>query len=53
MRVCTTGYFNMVSIDMEGHPIPVPQLRIEDEQARAEWAVGEEMRREVEERVLS
>ena len=49
-RVCTTGYFNMVSIDMEGHPIPVPRLRLEDEQARAEWAVGEEMRRAIDAR---
>ncbi|GAB4204285.1 MAG: acyl-CoA thioesterase [Roseiflexaceae bacterium] len=44
-RLCTTGYFSMVAIDAEGRPTPVPELLLEDESARAEWAAGEEIRR--------
>jgi uncharacterized protein (TIGR00369 family) len=43
-RVCTTGYFSMVSIDPQGQPLPVPRLSLEDDEARAEWAIGEEIR---------
>lgn len=46
-RVCTTGYFSMVAVDAEGRPVPVPRLLLEDNQARAEWTVGEEIRRVV------
>src|SRR6476469_2394888 len=42
-RVCTTGYFSMVAVDAQGQPTPVPQLLLEDDEARAEWAVGEEI----------
>lgn len=42
-RLCTTGYFSMVSIDENGRPTAVPRLRVEDEEARAEWPVGEEI----------
>jgi len=49
-RVCTTGYFSMVAVDAQGRPIPVPQLLLEDDQARAEWAVGEEIRRVIDPR---
>ncbi|HEU4328981.1 MAG TPA: acyl-CoA thioesterase [Roseiflexaceae bacterium] len=44
-RLCTTGYFSMVAIDSEGRPTPVPELLLEDDSARAEWATGEEIRR--------
>ena len=49
-RVCTTGYFSMVAIDAQAHPVPVPRLRLEDESARAEWEAGEEIRRVIDER---
>jgi acyl-CoA hydrolase len=43
-RVCTTGYFSMVSVDKQGQPLPVPRLSLEDHEAQAEWAIGEEIR---------
>jgi uncharacterized protein (TIGR00369 family) len=49
-RVCTTGYFSMVAVDSQGQPVPVPRLRVEDDQARAEWAIGEEIRRVIDAR---
>jgi uncharacterized protein (TIGR00369 family) len=49
-RVCTTGYFSMVAVDAKGRPIPVPRLLLEDEQARAEWALGEEIRQAIDAR---
>jgi uncharacterized protein (TIGR00369 family) len=49
-RMCTTGYFSMVAVDPAGRPVPVPPLLLEDEAARAEYAVGEEIRRVIEAR---
>jgi len=49
-RVCTTGYFSMVSVDKQGQPIAVPRLELEDDEARAEWALGEEIRRAIDAR---
>jgi uncharacterized protein (TIGR00369 family) len=49
-RVCTTGYFSMVSVDKQGQPIAVPRLLLEDDPARAEWALGEEIRRAIDAR---
>ena len=49
-RICTTGYFSMVAIDAAGQPVAVPQLRLEDTQAQAEWAIGEEIRRVIDAR---
>jgi acyl-CoA hydrolase len=46
-RVCTTGYFSMVSIDAQGQPVPVPRLLLEDDAARAEWTLGEDIRRAI------
>ena len=43
-RVCTTGYFSMVSIDPQGQPLLVPRLALEDDAARAEYTIGEESR---------
>ena len=43
-RVCTTGYFSMVSVNPQGQPLPVPRLALEDGAAQAEWAIGEEIR---------
>ena len=49
-RVCTTGYFSMVALDQAGQPVPVPRLLLEDDQARAEWGVGEEIRQAIDAR---
>jgi acyl-CoA hydrolase len=49
-RVCTTGYFSMVAIDGAGRPQAVPRLQLEDDEARAEWEVGEEIRRAIDAR---
>jgi acyl-CoA hydrolase len=46
-RVCTTGYFSMVSVGKDGRPTAVPPLLLEDDRARDEWAVGEEIRRAI------
>ena len=50
VRNCTTGYFSMVAIAREGQTAPVPRLLLEDDQARAEWAIGEEIRRVIDAR---
>ena len=50
MRVCTTGYFSMVSVDKQGRPILVPRLLLEDDAAHAEWALGEDIRRAIDAR---
>ncbi len=40
-RLCTTGYFSMVSITTEGRARPIGvQLALEDEQAHSEWQTG-------------
>lgn len=49
-RVCTTGYFSMVAVDAGGQPMPVARLLLEDDAARAEWALGEEIRRAIDAR---
>jgi uncharacterized protein (TIGR00369 family) len=49
-RVCTTGYFSMVSVDKQGQPIAVPRLALEDDQAQSEWATGEEIRQVIDAR---
>ena len=40
----------LAALDQAGQPVAVPQLLLEDEQARAEWSVGEELRRTIEAR---
>ena len=43
-RLCTTGYFSMVAVGaVEEPPLPVPGLLLEDDEARQEWRVGEEI----------
>jgi acyl-CoA thioesterase FadM len=49
-RICTTGYFSMVALDQAGQPVPVPRLLLDDAESRAEWAVGEEVRRAIDAR---
>jgi acyl-CoA hydrolase len=44
-RLCTTGYFSLVAVDEQGQPVLVPHLELSDEQAQAEWAIGEALRR--------
>lgn len=47
-RVCTTGYFSMVAIGVDGaKPAPVPDLALDDDEARAEHTVGVEVARSV------
>jgi acyl-CoA hydrolase len=43
LRLCTTGYFSMVAVDAQGQSAEVPGLLLEDDD-RAEWAIGEEIR---------
>jgi acyl-CoA hydrolase len=52
-RICTTGYFSMVAVGAQGRPTSVPQLLLEDNEARAEWAVGEEIRQAIDARRVS
>jgi acyl-CoA hydrolase len=49
-RLCTTGYFSMVAISPDGATVEVPQIDLADDAARAEWAVGEEIRRGIDAR---
>ncbi len=49
-RVCTTGYFSLVSVDAQGQAVPVPRLLLEDDAARAEWTLGEDIRRAIDAR---
>jgi acyl-CoA hydrolase len=43
-RLCTTGYFSMVSITAEGRAMPLGvSLLLEDDQAREEWHIGKEI----------
>jgi acyl-CoA hydrolase len=49
-RVCTTGYFSLVSVDAQGQAVPVPRLLLEDDAARAEWTLGEDIRRAIDTR---
>lgn len=49
-RVCTTGYFSMVAIDTTGRPVPVPPLVRPNEQAEAEWEIGQEIRQMIDAR---
>jgi acyl-CoA hydrolase len=49
-RVCTTGYFSMVSIAAQGQAVPVPRLLLEDDTARNECSLGEEIRRAIDAR---
>ena len=49
-RVCTTGYFSLVSIDPQGQPLLVPRLALEDDAARAEYAIGAEIRQVIDAR---
>lgn len=46
-RICTTGYFSMVAISLPGEVVVVPQLLLEDAEARAEHVVGEEIKRAI------
>ncbi len=43
-RLCTTGYFSMVSIDQHGTSIPIEtQLLIEDDVTQQEWDRGKQI----------
>lgn len=42
-RLCTTGYFSMVSVDEHGRPRSVPEVLATDDEARSEWPIGEEI----------
>lgn len=49
-RICTTGYFTMVAVGQDGRPVPVSPLLLEDEHAKAEWVIGEEIKHVVDAR---
>lgn len=49
-RMCTTGYFSMVTVDIGKGKGLVPRLLLDDEAARAEWEIGEEIRRQIDTR---
>jgi acyl-CoA hydrolase len=49
-RLCTTGYFSMVAVSREGERLEVPRLLLAGEEERAEWAVGEEIRKAIDAR---
>jgi acyl-CoA hydrolase len=42
-RLCTTGYFSLVAIGPDGKKLLMPRLLLEDDAARTEWAIGEEI----------
>jgi len=46
-RLCTTGYFSMVSVGPDGRSIGVPRLIVEDDEAREEWPVGERIHKAI------
>ena len=43
-KLATSGYFTMVAVDVNGHPIEVPELLLETEDDRRRWQIGEEIR---------
>lgn len=49
-RLCTTGYFNMVAVDMSGRPQSVPELLTSSAEEHGEWAVGESIRESIRQR---
>ncbi len=42
-RLCTTGYFSLVAIGPDGKKLLMPRLLLEDDDARNEWVIGEEI----------
>jgi acyl-CoA hydrolase len=40
-RLCTTGYLSMVAIGPDRKLLSMPELLIEDDQAREEWLIGQ------------
>ncbi len=49
-ELCTTGYFSFVTVRIAAERPVVPQLLVEDDLARAESRVGEEIRRAIDAR---
>jgi uncharacterized protein (TIGR00369 family) len=47
VRLCTTGYFSMVAVSAEGQSVAVPELLLQTDAERAEWATGEEIRKSI------
>ena len=43
-KLATSGYFTMVAVDVNGHPIEVPELLLETDDDRRRWQIGEEIR---------
>ncbi len=41
---CTTGYYAMVAVDINGRPSPIPPLLVETDEERENWERGEEIR---------
>lgn len=53
VRLCTTGYFSMVALNEQRNPTTVPSLALEDDDAKAEWIIGEEIRNAIKARQRS
>lgn len=52
-RLCTTGYFNMVSITPDGKAAPLGvRLEFENEEARQEWETGKRIHEAITQRRL-
>lgn len=52
-RLCTTGYFNMVSITPEGRAAPLGvRLVLTDEEAQQEWEIGKRIHEAITQRRL-
>lgn len=53
-RLCTTGYFSMVSITPEGTSMPLSVgLLIEDDEVREEWEIGKRIHESIVQRKQS
>lgn len=43
----TVGHLNFVAVDAEGHPAPVPSLRVETAMERKHWETGQRVREDI------
>lgn len=44
---CTTGYYSFVSVDKDGKPQAVPPLRVETDEERHDWELGEHIKQQI------
>ncbi|MFC1503939.1 acyl-CoA thioesterase [Spirochaetota bacterium] len=48
---CTTAFFNMVALDENEKPAPVPPILVETDEEKKDYALGEEIRKEALKRI--